>query len=154
MEILRDQKYHVPVKVHSTCKEEWDSFFTTPYSNVISDDMMSRLMLSLIKQLPENQFTHLYKNLKSSVKNARFWGTIFCCRRKCYMICWGFFPTRCVFFFRRHIFHPKKSRLVKIVWHILKSVFHKKKTCQNCKFRWKKKSYWIYIFTMSGENWL
>ena len=34
--------------------------FTTPLSNVISDNMMSRLILTLIKQDSDNQFTNLY----------------------------------------------------------------------------------------------
>ena len=37
--------------------------FTTPLSNVISDNMMSRLILTLTKQVFDNQFTHF--NIKT-----------------------------------------------------------------------------------------
>ena len=36
--------------------------FTTPLSNVIFDNMMSRLILTLTKQFFDNQFTHFKIN--------------------------------------------------------------------------------------------
>ena len=103
--------------------------FTTPLSNLISDNMM--LSRTLTKQFIDHQFTHFtIKKLKSFVYNASFKRTIFCCvrssRRKCYNIYY-------VFSIRRHIFEKYPDK-VKIVSHILKSLFYFK-TCQNFKFR-------------------
>ena len=44
--------------------------FTMQQSNVISDDMPSSLILTLTKQVPDNQFTHLC--IKTSKFNAEF----------------------------------------------------------------------------------
>lgn len=67
--------------------------FTTPLSNVIFDNMMSRLILTLTKQFFDNQFTHFkIKTWKVLYTMQVVKGTIFCCvrssRRKCYNICY------------------------------------------------------------------
>ena len=47
--------------------------FITPLSNVLSDNMMSRLILTLTKQFFDNQFTHFkIKTRKVSLKGLYF----------------------------------------------------------------------------------
>ena len=101
--------------------------FTTPLSNVIFDNMMSRLILTLTKQFFDNQFTHFkMKTWKVLYTMQAVKGTIFCCvrssRRKCYNIC--FFHNRCSFFSTSHFSSEKDPGAVKIVSHILKSLFY------------------------------
>ena len=58
------------------------TLFTTPLSNDISDNMRSRLILTLTKQLFDNQFTHfMIKTRKVLCTMHVYEGTIFCCVR-------------------------------------------------------------------------
>ena len=88
--------------------------FTTPLSNVICDNMMSELILTLTKQVFDDQLTHF---------TIKTYATIF-----------AIFHNRCSFFSTSYFSSEKNPGAVKIVSHILKSLFYFK-NCQNFKFR-------------------
>ena len=120
----------------ATLRKYATHLFTTPLSNVIFDNMMSRLILTLTKQFFDNQFTHFkIKTWKVLYTMQVVKGTIFCCvrssRRKCYNIC--YFSHK-LWSYTNRILSYTDPGIVKIVLRILKSL-NFSKTCQNCKFR-------------------
>ena len=93
--------------------------------------------LTLTKQIFDNQLTHFnIKTWKVLCWMQVFKGTIFCCvrscRRKCYNNC--YFPYQ-MFLLIEYFSSGRDPRVVKTVFHFLRSLFHKKKTCKNHKFR-------------------
>ena len=72
--------------------------FTTPQSNVLSYNMMSKLILTLTKQVSENQYTRLC--IKTYEQNARF-------KRDCILLRYVFQKKTCsnaVYFSRQRCF--------------------------------------------------
>ena len=49
----------------------WDLFFSTPYSNVISDNSMSRLILTCTKEISDN-FHILIQKLEKLIIERKF----------------------------------------------------------------------------------
>ena len=124
--------------------------FTTPLPNSISEKMMSRLILTLLKHVPGNWFLYLYaKPWKVLYRMQVFQGTTVCyvgiCRRKSCNICY-FSHYRCflfnVIFF---IWKNEGMHAVKIVPYCII------KMCKNCKYIQYKKSHWVYIFNMCSD---
>ena len=94
----------------------------------ISDNMMSKLILTLTKQVPDYQYTHLYiKTWKVLYRMQVFKGTIFCCVRFCKknVTLFAIFHIRWAFFSTSHFSFKRDPCVVKIVSQILKSLFHK-----------------------------
>ena len=89
---------------------KYANHFTTPLSNVISDNMMSRLILILTKQFFDNQFTHFKIKLEKfclqckSLKGIYFVAQGLLEEMLQYLL---FFITD-VLSIRRHIFHLEK----------------------------------------------
>ena len=87
-------------------------FFNTPLSNFIADNMMSRLIFTLPKQVFDNRFTYFnIKTWKVLCRMQVFTGTIFCCARSCRkkMLQYLLFFISDIFPIRRHIFHLIKK---------------------------------------------
>ena len=102
-----------------------------------------------------NQFTHLYiKTWKVLYRMQFVEGNIFCCvrvyRRKC--TSFAIFTSDVFFLFSTSYFSSERDPgIVKILSHILKSIFHQKlvKVVSSDK----RQLYLVYIFIMSDDNW-
>ena len=90
--------------------------FITLQSNVISDNIMSKFILTLTKQVPDKQYAHLCnketsETLKCEVQNSRLYRAYIMLRNVLQkeMLQYFFFTSE-MFSFRHHIFYLKRFR--------------------------------------------